>query len=185
MKHLLFENGFGEVWVDPQTVNKNTFHNSFRRRLNDQHVQNWHSKLNNSSRFSILKLLHQEYSMANYIKKVKNPAARELFTRLRIDMNILLTSKVSGNSDDLECFLCKNDIESVGHFLLDCARYDEIRNNFYTSLETADVRFCELPREEKLRFILNIRCPDEYIGVCCKFLLDMYRQRELDIPLQV
>ena len=104
IKCLLYENGFGNVWVNPRCVNRDTFHKYFKLRLNDQNVQNWRSKLDTSSRFTILKLLDQNYSMAEYVKKVTNPSARGVFTRLRIDMNILLTSKVSDNSNNALCF---------------------------------------------------------------------------------
>ena len=54
IQSLLCENGFGEIWINPTSVNKDTFHKFFRQRLNDQHVQNWNAKLQESNRFKIL-----------------------------------------------------------------------------------------------------------------------------------
>ena len=78
-------------------MNKEVFHKCFRERLNDQHVQNWNCKLEESHRFKILQVLHKDYKVENYTKLIKDPEVREIYTRLRIDLNILSTSKSQGN----------------------------------------------------------------------------------------
>ena len=88
VQYLLMENGFGDVWIRPDIVNKDSFHKYFRKRLNDQHVQNWRSKIFNSNRFKIMQLIHEGYRISKYIDKIKSPEIREIYTRLRIDMNI-------------------------------------------------------------------------------------------------
>ena len=75
-------------------------------------------------------------------------------------------------------FLCNDDVESVGHFLIDCIKYQDIRSVFFTSLAAKDDLFFQLSRNEKLRYILDVRCPEESIASCCKFLLQIYEQRK-------
>ena len=185
IQSLLCENGFGDVWINPESVNKDTFHKVFRERLNDQHVQNFNTKLSESNRFISLQILHNDYSISNYIKVIKNPEIREIYTRLRIDMNILSTSKSRG-SDQMEvCPLCKSAPESVGHFLFTCEKYCDIRNDFCRSLSAHhnSSHFKDLPLNDKMRFILNIDCPTEVVGKCCNFVYTMYNARMKDASI--
>ena len=180
VQYLLCENGFGNIWQNPNTVNKDCFHKYFKQRLNDQHIQNWNSRIMNSNRFKILQTLHKEYKMSNYIERIRNPTVREIYTRLRIDMNILSTSKIHGNHANTTCFLCQNEEETVGHFLFRCPRYYTIRTEIYNKIANVDVHFQNLNDEDKLRYILDTQCPAENLGVCCKFLLEMYTKRETE-----
>ena len=78
------------------SVDRESFHKYFRTRLDDQLIQTWNAKVQNSNRFVTLKILNTSYEMKSYITKVKDPHIREYFTRLRIDMNLLNTSKSRG-----------------------------------------------------------------------------------------
>ena len=97
IQYLLCENGFGNVWANPCSVNRDNFHKTFKKRLNDQYVQDWNAKLHNSSRFKTLQVTHFEYKTQNYIDKIKNPEIREIYTRLRIYLNSLTASKIQGS----------------------------------------------------------------------------------------
>ena len=179
---FLCENGFGNVWANPTSVNKDNFHKYFRQRLNDQHVQNWNSKLLMSNRFQTLKILHGEYKVENYIKRIKNPEIREIYTRLRTDMNILSTSKSQGYQQLELCPFCNDEPESVGHFLLKCDKYREVRSEFVNQISTHDVErhFESLNENEKLRYVLNVECPREITRICCSFVSRIYLQRVKD-----
>ena len=112
---MLCENGFGDVWTNPASVDKESFHKYFRRRLNDQHVQNWSSKIQNSNRFTTLQKLENNYEMKQYVTKVKDPNVREIFTRfLYIDMNLLNTSKSNREQQNVICSFCNVESETVG-----------------------------------------------------------------------
>ena len=179
IQYLLQENGFGSVWCDPYTVHKDTFHKYFKQRLNDQHVQNWNSIITNSTRFKTLQAVHSEYKVENYIKVIRNPEIREIYTRLRIDMNILSTSKSQGNKQLEKCPLCNVEPESVGHFIFKCKQYDHVRDDFINSIAThhPPLYFSNLGDNEKLNYILNVDCPKEVIGNCCKFIYKIYTAR--------
>ena len=69
VQYLLCENGFRHVWVNPNSVKKDSFHKYFKQRLNDQHLQNLNSRINPSSRFTTLRRIHKEYKLQNYIEK--------------------------------------------------------------------------------------------------------------------
>ena len=184
VQHLLYENGFGDVWESPNSVNKNTFHKYFRQRLQDQYVQNWNTKINESSRFTLLQFIHKDYKLQDYIVNIKNPNVREIFTRLRIDMNILCTSKIHGSQNVTNCFLCHNGNETVDHFLLKCAKFNDIRTENFEKFQRIDSNFINLDDNEKIMYILSTECPEKCLVVCCNFVTDMYKQRESENSLR-
>ena len=182
IQYLLCGNGFGDVWSNPHSVNKHTFHKTFKQRLNDQYLQDWNYKLETSNRFKILQVLHSEYRIQNYINKIKNPEMREIFTRLRIDLNCLSTSKTQGNLQRELCPFCETEPEDVGHFLFNCAKYRTIRLEFYKQISERELSmtFDDFDINEKLRFVLNVECSTENIGICCRFLKRIYEERLKD-----
>ena len=180
IQSMLCENGFADVWVNPVSVNKETFHKYFKTRLNDQHIQNWNSIIQNSSRFTTLRCLHDDYKMKKYVTKVKDPNFREIFTRLRIDMNLLKTSKSQGHQQNDICLFCELEPETVDHFLLRCSKYQNIRMQMFTRISSNEPYFSQLNETNKLCYILDLKCCKENVILCCKFLYKMYKQREVD-----
>ena len=175
--YLLKINGFGNVWNNPATVNKDNFHKYFRQRLNEIHIQNSNSKIACSNRFDTLHSIRGEYKLENYIKCIKDPEKREIFTRLRIDLNILSTCKSQGNLRLDLCPFCKVEPESVSHFLLKCNRYLDTRKQFFDKITQKDAQFDTFNDQIKLSYLLNVECPENVIGLCCKFISDIYSQR--------
>jgi hypothetical protein len=56
VKNLLFKYGFGFVWLSQEVGNVNAFIFQFRQRLTDCMRQDWHDKVNTSSRCDFYKL---------------------------------------------------------------------------------------------------------------------------------
>ena len=175
---MLFENGFGEIYVDPFSTDKDTFHKYFRSRLNDQYVQNWNSKICNSNRFTTLRNLNNRYEIKEYIRKVKDPYIRRIFTRLRIDLNLLKTSKSRGEQQNIICGFCHLEPETVDHFLLRCTKYQDIRSQSFSMISSNEPEFRNRNDDDKLKYILDLQCSNNNVGVCCKFLSKMYSVRE-------
>ena len=117
----------------------------------------------------------------------KNPDIREIYTRLRIDMNILSSSKSQGPQQRELCPFCNETSESVSHFLLKCRRYDSIRNEFFDCLRRHDSfeSFNIMSDNDKLQYLLNVACPTEVIGECCNFIYKIYKLRENNTPMRV
>ena len=142
---LLMNNGYGNVWNYPHTVSHLSFHKIFKQRLDDQFVQILFNNIETSNRFELLQnFLNREnlFTAQNYVLKIKNPAVREIFTRLRVDMNILENSKVNIEKS-LSGGRCKNCHvkETPQHLLFECTdfaitrskAYDSIKNKFFIS----------------------------------------------------
>ena len=142
-------------------------------------------RLQESNRFTTLKILHSDHKMQNYITCIKNPDIREIYTRLRIDMNILSSSRSRGLQQHEFCPFCNEESESVSHFLLKCKRYDYIRNDFFDCLQKRNLleSFSIMSDNDKLKYLLSVGCPTEVIGECCKFIHKIYKLRENVMPI--
>ena len=179
IQYLLSSNGFRNVWLRPNEVDQKTFHEVFKLRLFDQHKQNYFSKINSSSRFELLSSLKCDFKRSNYIDKIKNPDIRKIFTRLRIDNNILNDCKMRLNQRSSDhCSSCTGQKEGVEHFLLDCSYFKQQRDNFINFVSNQYRNFSYLTSQDKLRFILNLDCPKHIEGACCKFVNEIYKKRE-------
>ena len=179
IQYLLCKNGFRNVWLKPNEVNMDSFHKIFKRRLHDQYEQTFFSKLTSSDRLTVLSSMKTEFKRSGYIDKIKSPDIRKTFTRLRIDNNVLNECKFRFNQIiSKSCYHCKNTTEGVSHFLLDCDLYKQKREAFYGIVSKTDRSFERLSSPKKLNFILNLDCPVELEGACCKFVQDVYAIRQ-------
>ena len=179
IQYLLCNNGFRNVWQNPDEVNANNFHKTFKVRLCDQHRQNFFAKVQNSDRLNIFSFLKTEFMRSEYIDKIKNPDVRKVFTRLRIDNNILKECKSRFNPNISKyCTHCSNMTEDVKHFLIDCDYFKAKRDRFFGIVSRNDANFDLLSAESKLQKILNLDCAADVEGVYCKFVYDMYVTRE-------
>ena len=100
-------------------------------------------------------------------------------------MNILTTSKSQGRQCLDTCPMCNLEPETVDHFLFKCVKYNEFRNNFINDISTHHPYnyFQNLTKDDKMRYILNVDCPSEVIGKCCKFIYNIYSSRLKDVSI--
>ena len=179
IQYLLCTNGLKNIWLNPHGVNADTFHKTFRRRLDDQYSQSWIGKINDSGRFSVLSTLKTDMTKSLYIDKIRNPQIRKTFTRLRTDMNVLNCCKYRVNPNATAmCSACVDEPESVQHFLFHCNQFTTMRANFYSRVSEKCGNFCNMSDNQKIKFVLNLDCPHELEGACCKFVYEIYSMRE-------
>ena len=75
------------------------------------------------------------------------------------------------------CPLCKVDIETESHFLLQCQSLNDQRILFFTELAKAIPSFINMGESEKFRFILQNK---EYgmLSICISHIYKMFKIRE-------
>ena len=160
------------------SCDKRQFHRIFQLRLNDQFFQSIGGDITSSVRFRVLSTVKNAFEMSPYITKIRNPRVRLLYTRLRIAFHCLATCKTKARlSSDISCPLCKQSDETVEHFLLTCGHFAANRNDFYTDLDASVSLFESLDETDKLRYILDLQCPEGTVSICCKFVSKMYQLR--------
>ena len=166
---------FGNFWFNP-FIASSSFHKLFKTHLDDQFKQARRSKLL-SRRFDTLKYFIEDDRQESYIYKIRNPCIRKLFTRLRIDMNVLSTCRINKTTTPT-CPLCSREPESVLHFVLKCSVYDRQCNLFIDKIVSCSPSFPNLNDVQKLKYIVDLECPPEVINQCCKFTAEIYALRE-------
>ena len=179
IQNILCKNGFRNVWLDPDQVNKNTFHRMFRSRLNNQYEQLLAAKIRESDRLVLLSSLKENFHRSHYLDKIKSPDIRAIFTRLRIDMNNLNSCRFRFRKVmSPDCPNCSQQVETVEHLLLQCKTFDNLRDTFIRKMVVKYPRFVQMSNDHKLKVILNLDCPQENINICCNYVKDIYKARE-------
>ena len=173
------------MWKNPHSVSDISFHKNFQQRLDDQFVQNLLDKIKNSTRFEVLQKIATDESKIEcqkYINIIKNPSIRQSFTRLRIDLNILENSKQNINNSQTggNCPNCSLNVkETTCHLLFICNKFTDIRDNMYTAFRANDQNFDSrnINVEELLKYVLDLRCPENNISKCCELVKNIYDAR--------
>ena len=179
VQYMLCKNGFRDIWLNPLNCNEQTFHKMFIQRLDDQYRQNLLGFIKTSSRFQVLSSLKDGVELTPYITQIRNPDIRQIFTRLRIDLNCLVTCKTKKTFIQRDtCPFCHIDGESVEHFLLVCTHFHKLRIEFENSIRNVLYSYDNLSLNSKLKYILDLHCPLEAVSSCCKFVSNLYKSRE-------
>ena len=129
----LFENGFGDVWLNQGVGNVSLFIKIFRQRLTDCNWQRWHEHIYNSDRFTFYRTVCATHDVKRYIVLNMEKHMKFITTRFRLGVSELAVHyyryrKVDGSK--LICPLCSKSKEDELHFVLCCTALDEIRKRF-------------------------------------------------------
>ena len=116
---------------------------------------------------------YNRYEMSTYITAVKNPDIRTIYTRLRIDMNVLSRSRSCKYIKDM-CPLCDTKPETVSRFILECPRLSYLRGKFYDNVSSHSPALKDKNEMTQLKYILDLQCPPDTVRYCCQYIRDIY-----------
>ena len=88
IKQILFETGYGFVWLNQNVSNENLFLNQFEERCKDMHMQTCFHDIENSGRWRMYKEIKQTYKMESYLKCNIRRSLRIYFARFRLSSQI-------------------------------------------------------------------------------------------------
>ena len=88
VKHLLLSLGFYEVWLAQGVGNYNYFISIFKQRLTDTFIQNWHSRLESSTRAVFYRSV-AVFQFQPYLEKISISKFQKAFSRLRMSSHRL------------------------------------------------------------------------------------------------
>lgn len=134
VKNMLERLGFLEVWNAQGVGNKNNFIQQFKIRVRDIYVQDWHARLENSTRARFY-INIADFKFQNYLETLNVVKYRKSLCRLRVSSHRLEIeagrwSKPNKTPlDDRKCIEC-NKLEDEFHFIIECSRYTELRNMY-------------------------------------------------------
>ena len=134
LRSCLQINGFGYVWESQNVNNENVFINSFVTRARDQYLQNWRSKIDNSSKLSHYRQYKSVYEFEYYLEIITIRKFRRAMSCLRNGSHSLHVDKYRRNNvlyPDMLCNLCDAQaIEDEYHFVMHCTCYASLRNHY-------------------------------------------------------
>ena len=131
---LLGELGFMEAWIQQNVGNEHAFLSLVKQRLKDTFVQNWNSRLNDSSRARFYRNFNT-FGYKFYLDIVTTEKFRYALTRLRLSSHRLEVETgrwAKPNAIPFENRLCSTcqKLEDEYHFILECTRYNNLRTAF-------------------------------------------------------
>ncbi|MCG8046233.1 MAG: reverse transcriptase family protein, partial [Candidatus Thiodiazotropha endolucinida] len=131
VKELLCRLGFGEVWDYQGVGNISAFLKQFKQRVRDIFVQEWHSRLETSSRARCY-ITFSNFQYKTYLSELKINKYRKSLSRLRLSshrLEVEVGRWVKPNKVPYENRKCKvcGILEDEFHFLLECPLYTDLR----------------------------------------------------------
>lgn len=152
VRTVLFQYGFGYVWIEQSVGNRNAFLKEFRQRLTDCFQQDWSAKLADSDRYSLYRTFKYNLVQELYFDAITSRHVRNMYIKFRLGITDLRCNKLryrSANMLATMCPLCNNAPEDELHFMFDCPAYDDLRQKH---LSTYDLVFS---RSQKLAILNN------------------------------
>ena len=154
---MLFNFGFGEVWLNQGVGDEKLFLAAFKQRIGDTYLQTWNQKINSNRKSILYKEFQITFSPCVYLRHVKNIKHRIALTHFRTRNNRLFVETGSWGSqtvpyEERHCAHCNSrDIEDEYHFLLICTLYSELRNRYipkYYRCRPSVYKFVQLMQTE-------------------------------------
>ena len=160
VKHLLMSLGFYDVWIAQWAGDYNAFISAFKQRLSDNFIQNWHSRLESSSRASFYTSV-AIFQLQPYLEKINIVKFQNAVSRVRVASHRLeieagrwaRPNRIPIN--DRKCRVC-NVLEDEYHFVIECSLYKELRDKYipkYYWLRPSMFKFVQLMKSNKEKVI--------------------------------
>ena len=160
---LLQTLGFNDVWHFQGVGNVNAFLVILRQRLKDTFVQNWHSRISNSSRARTYSLFC-EFSYKTYLNTLSLAKFRHAMSKIRMSSHRLEIEAgrwhrpQSISLDDRKCRIC-GTLEDEFHFILECTLFEDLRKRYtkrYFWVRPNIPKFVELMTSGNKHIIRNL-----------------------------
>ena len=163
VKHLLSRLGFLEVWNAQGTGDISNFLAIFKIRVKDIYIQDWHSRLENSTRarfyINIAQFKYQKYLAILKVEKYRNSLCKLRVSAHRLEVETGRWTKPNRTPlDDRVCLIC-GVLEDEFHFMLECSLYNDERKKYikrYYWQRPNMPKFIQLMSSENASVIKNI-----------------------------
>ena len=123
-------------------------------RLKQKYISHWNQTLQNSQNLNFYNTIKNNYSPSTYLVLTRRNPLRKTLVKLRISCHQLRIE--TGRYDNIPrnerlCNFCNcNNIEDETHFLLDSPAYSQVREIFFSKIESKLPLLRLLPRETLL-----------------------------------
>ena len=134
-KHVLDSTGYSYIWLNQTHTASNSIHTMIKERLVDQFNQDWHSRLNNSSKGKMYSYFKDDIAFESYLTSLPQALRISMVHyrtgnhRLPVEVGRWKQAHVA--HENRTCNLCtSNDIGDEMHYLLFCSHFTSTRLRF-------------------------------------------------------
>ena len=165
VRDLLSQLGFHYVWLQQGVGNEHAFLSEVSQRLNDNFIQNWSSRIHDSSRAISYKHI-SVFGFNPYLEFVNVKKFRIALSRLRMSSHRLAiesgrwTKPTRTPLEERLCYLC-NTLKDECHNVLECPAYSELRCKYihkYYWKRPSMSKFTELMTTDNKPILQNLAC---------------------------
>lgn len=165
VKELIQKNGYGNIWLRQQEINKKWFILSFKQKIRDQYLQTWESLLDKSTSSINYRIFKNRFEINNYFTHLSNYHVRILTAfRTRNHRLPIEVGRWHGKAvNERVCQLCNAEIGDEYHYVLKCENFKEQRKTFIKQY------YIRYPNTLKFNELMNTRNHKELENLC-KFI---------------
>ena len=158
----LHELGMSNVWQDYAKLNSSWFKSAVKLRISDSYLQNWQSKINDSTQCINYRIFKTDICLDKYLIKLPL-SCRIALTKFRCGNHRLPV--VTGRFNGIErqnriCTLCNlNKIGDEFHYLFECPKIESNRKKYikaYYRIRPNTFKMCQLFNSESSKELLNL-----------------------------
>ena len=181
VRDLLSTYGFFNVWVSQGVENPNSFLQCFKQKIRDVFEQDWHARLENSTRARFyINIANFKYQA--YLDNLTIAKFQQNLTRLRVSAHRLevecgrWTRPERTPLDERKCKICHR-LEDEFHFVLECPLYAELRKQFISKFywkRPNMPKFVELCKSENKKIQKNLSMFIEKKSVHKQYIFDRW-----------
>ncbi|MCG7867658.1 MAG: reverse transcriptase family protein, partial [Candidatus Thiodiazotropha taylori] len=134
VRHLFCSLGFYEVWVQQGVGDYSKFISALKQRLNDNFIQNWRARLNESPRATFYKSI-AAFHFQPYLENINVYKFIQALSKLRVSSHRLeieagrWRKPVRVPLNERKCINCQV-IEDEYHFIIECHLYNDLRKKY-------------------------------------------------------
>ena len=175
IKHTLFSNGYGIVWIMGEVGNKELFFRKFKQTLIDNFIQGWNAKMSDDVNctfyYSFKSIIETEMYLKNHHIKL---TLRNVLVKFRLGVSQINAHRYKFSKDDnlkLCSFCIRHHYEDEYHILFTCPLYENLRNEYLTKI----MSFTNGSVIERYQFSSFMQS-NQY--VLAKYLFNIFLQRQ-------
>ena len=163
VRHLLMTLGFYDVWLGQGVGSYDGFMSLLKQRLTDNFVQDWHSRLEESSR-AVFYRSFASFQFQPYLEHLTVNKFSQALSKIRVSSHRLeieagrWVRPHSTPINDRKCLVCQV-LEDEYHFIIECQRYTELRRKYipiYYYRRPSMLKFLELINTTNVRYLKNL-----------------------------
>ena len=148
-----------------------------RTSLHNLDCEQWTNAVFTSPKLRTYRIFKTTYGTEIYLKSIHNRQQRSILAQFRCGiLPLALETGRFTNTVEQErlCLLCnRNEIESEMHFLLECPKYETLREEYVRIVSEEFINFRLLSIEEKLTVLMS----DKLIKTTAKYIFDCFDLR--------